>query len=56
MGFFSSLFGGSNDEGRRDRYGNDRENAGGPRVKDGPNGGLVRAKNKDGTWRKKHKH
>ena len=34
MGFFSSLFGGSSDdEPRRDRYGNDRENAGGPKVK-----------------------
>lgn len=57
MGFFSSLFGGnSDDEPRRDRYGNDRQNSGGPKVKSGPTSGLTRAKNKDGSWRKKHKH
>jgi hypothetical protein len=56
MGIFDLLFGGSDDdEPKRDRYGNDRENSGGPKVKSGPNAGLVRAKNKDGAWRKKRK-
>lgn len=33
-----------------DRNGNDRTK-GGPKVKNGPNAGLTRAKNKDGRWR-----
>lgn len=53
MGIFDLLFGGSDDESKRDRYGNDRSHSGGPKVKNGPNAGLTRAKNKDGTWRKK---
>jgi hypothetical protein len=57
MGLFDLIFGsGNDDETRRDRYGHDREEGKGPRVKDGPNGGLLRARNKDGAWRKKHKH
>jgi hypothetical protein len=38
-----------------DRYGHDRKSGGGPRVKNGPNGGLLRARNKKGNWRRKHK-
>jgi len=35
-----------------DRYGNDRTK-GGPKVENGPNAGLTRAKNADGRWREK---
>ena len=38
-----------------DQYGHDRKKGGGPRVKNGPNGGLLRARNKKGNWRRKHK-
>jgi hypothetical protein len=47
MGFFDWLSGSS---GKTDRYGNDRESGRGPRVKSGPTGGLLRARNKDGRW------
>jgi hypothetical protein len=40
---------------RTDRYGNQRVFGGGPRVKNGPNKGLLRARNKGGNWRGKHK-
>jgi hypothetical protein len=53
-----ALFGGGKKSGesvRRDRYGHDREQGGGPRVKNGPNGGLLRARNKGGEWRGKHR-
>ena len=56
MGLFDFLFGSdaSNDEPKRDRYGHDRENGQGPRVQSGPTKGLLRARNKDGTWGRKH--
>jgi hypothetical protein len=40
---------------RTDRYGRQRVFGGGPRVKNGPNGGLLRARDKAGNWRRKHK-
>jgi hypothetical protein len=39
----------------KDRYGHQRLFGGGPRVKNGPNGGLIRARDKAGNWRRKHK-
>jgi hypothetical protein len=55
MGLLDWLFSANDDDDvRRDRYGHDRENGGGPRVKSGPTEGLIRARNKDGSWRRKH--
>lgn len=46
---------GGNSGSRTDRYGHNRVGGKGPRVKNGPNGGLLRARNKKGNWRRKHK-
>ena len=54
MSLFGWLFG-KTKKVRLDRYGHNRLFGKGPRVRNGPNGGLLRARSKGGNWRRKHK-